>query len=352
MNLPNKLTLLRIILTVFFVVFIFLPGISFKILALFIFSIAALTDLLDGMIAKSMNLITNFGKIMDPIADKILVLSAFLSFIQLQLIPAWIVIVIIARESAITSLRFLALYRGKVIPASKGGKYKTVSQMAAIFIILIFLILKELVKNDLYSYPSFNMIMSTTVYLAMLSTVTLTLISGISYVWDNRGLFMEFEDEKNSIFVSSIKLSSSLFYLGYSPFLPGTLASLAGLLVYMLFLKASPGMHLSIVLIMTCFGFWLSGEAEKILGKKDAREIIIDDFNGMLIGLLFLPYKPMLALAAFIIFRVMDGLKPYPINKIDKLPGSLGIMGDDILAGIYTNITLQLWIRFSSCSLS
>src|SRR3990170_11683 len=137
MNLPNKLTVSRIILTFVFMFFLFSKGLTSKSLALVVFIAAALTDLFDGMIAKSRNLITDFGKIMDPIADKILVLGAFLSFIQLQLIPAWTVVVIIGRESAITSLRFFALSKGRVIAASKGGKYKTVSQMAAIFIILI-----------------------------------------------------------------------------------------------------------------------------------------------------------------------------------------------------------------------
>ena len=189
MNLPNQLTILRIILTAFFVFFIFIPGLAFKVLALMVFSAAALTDWLDGKIAKSRNLITDFGKIMDPIADKILVLGAFLSFIQLQLIPAWTVVVIIGRESAITSLRFFALSKGRVIGASKGGKYKTVSQMAAIFIILLSMIFKEAFKEYSSWYPVFDKYAGMSVYLAMLSTVVLTLISGISYVWDNRRLF-------------------------------------------------------------------------------------------------------------------------------------------------------------------
>ena len=211
MNLPNQLTILRIILTVFFVFFIFVPGLTFKVFALVVFSAAALTDWLDGKIAKSRNLITNFGKIMDPIADKILVLGAFLSFIQLQLIPAWTVVVIIGRESAITSLRFFALSKGRVIAASKGGKYKTISQMAAIFIILISLIFKEAFRigcstgqgavvglpiAQATSYPAFDRYAGIVVYLAMLVTVLLTLISGVSYVWDNRMLFTEVKDEK------------------------------------------------------------------------------------------------------------------------------------------------------------
>ncbi|OGX31958.1 MAG: CDP-diacylglycerol--glycerol-3-phosphate 3-phosphatidyltransferase [Omnitrophica WOR_2 bacterium RIFCSPLOWO2_12_FULL_46_30] len=190
MNLPNKLTVSRIILTFVFMFFLFSKGLTSKSLALVVFIAAALTDLFDGMIAKSRNLITDFGKIMDPIADKILVLAAFLSFIQLQLIPAWCVIVIIGRELIITSLRLFAFSKGVVIAASKGGKHKTVSQMAAIIIILASLVFKDVMKAYFFWSPVFDKVIGSIIYLSMLSTVMLTLISGISYIWENRHLFL------------------------------------------------------------------------------------------------------------------------------------------------------------------
>ena len=190
MNLPNKLTVSRIILTFVFMFFLFSKGLTSKSLALVVFIAAALTDLFDGMIAKSRNLITDFGKIMDPIADKILVLAAFLSFIQLQLIPAWCVIVIIGRELIITSLRLFAFSKGVVIAASKGGKHKTVSQMAAIIIILASLVFKDVMKAYFSWNPVFDKVIGSIIYFSMLSTVMLTLISGISYIWENRHLFL------------------------------------------------------------------------------------------------------------------------------------------------------------------
>ncbi|OGX23411.1 MAG: CDP-diacylglycerol--glycerol-3-phosphate 3-phosphatidyltransferase [Omnitrophica WOR_2 bacterium RIFCSPHIGHO2_02_FULL_45_21] len=190
MNLPNKLTVSRIILTFVFMFFIFSKGLTSKGLALVIFVAAALTDLFDGMIAKSRNLITDFGRIMDPIADKILVLAAFLSFIQLQLIPAWCVIVIIGRELLITSLRLFAFSKGVVIAASKSGKHKTVSQMAAIIIILASLVFKDVMKTYFSWSPVFDKRIGSIIDLSMLSTVALTLISGISYIWSNRQLFL------------------------------------------------------------------------------------------------------------------------------------------------------------------
>lgn len=190
MNLPNKLTLLRIALTFVFMFCLFSEGLVFKVLALLVFSAAALTDLLDGIIAKARNQVTDFGKIMDPIADKILVLAAFLSFIQLQLIPAWTVIVIIARELIITSLRIFALSKGRVLAAARAGKHKTVSQMAAIFIILISLIYKETMNQHLSLGPAVETNIKSIIYLSMLSAACLTIISGVSYVWDNRALFI------------------------------------------------------------------------------------------------------------------------------------------------------------------
>lgn len=167
---------------------IFSSGIIYKILALVVFILAALTDWFDGKIAKSRNLITDFGKIMDPIADKVLVLAAFLSFIQLQLVPAWMVMIIIGRELIITSLRIFALSKGKVIAASKSGKHKTVSQMIAIFIILVSIIFKEAMQNLLFWHPLFQRVVNSINYSAMFITVALTIISGTSFLWRNRKL--------------------------------------------------------------------------------------------------------------------------------------------------------------------
>lgn len=167
---------------------IFSSGLVYKILALLVFILAALTDWFDGKIAKSKNLITDFGKIMDPIADKVLVLAAFLSFIQLQLVPAWMVMVIIARELIITSLRIFALSKGKVIAASKSGKHKTVSQMIAIFIILISIVFKEAMQNLVFWRPLFERALNNINYTAMFMTTVFTIISGTSFIWCNRKL--------------------------------------------------------------------------------------------------------------------------------------------------------------------
>ena len=149
-----------------------------------------------------------------------------------------------------------------------------------------------------------------------------------------------------SIFL--IKILTSVFYIGYSKFVPGTLASLAGFLAYVFFIKGNAALHLGLTILVTIIGFGLSARAEAIFNKKDARQIVIDDFYGMWVSLLFLPYSFKLSLAGFILFRIMDGLKPYPIYKVERLKGGLGVMGDDLLAGIFVNITLQILLRMIS----
>lgn len=131
MNLPNKLTLSRVVMVPFFVVFLLLaPRYSyFKWIALGIFIVASLTDLLDGKIARKYNLVTNFGKFMDPLADKLLVCSALIGLSSLQAVPAWITIIIIAREFIISGFRLIAAEKGIVIAASMWGKWKTTFQM-------------------------------------------------------------------------------------------------------------------------------------------------------------------------------------------------------------------------------
>lgn len=138
MNLPNKLTVARVILIPFFVFFLlFDPSNNvFKWIAFAIFIIASLTDMLDGKIARKYNLITDFGKFMDPLADKLLVCSAMIGLIELQRIPSWIVIVIIAREFVISGFRLIAADNGKVIAASYWGKFKTTFQMIMVILMI------------------------------------------------------------------------------------------------------------------------------------------------------------------------------------------------------------------------
>lgn len=174
MNLPNKLTVLRIIMVPFFVFFMLTDagGAANKWIALVIFCVASLTDMLDGKIARARGLVTNFGKFMDPLADKLLVCSAMICFIELEKLPAWFVIIIIGREFIISGFRLIAAENGVVIAANYWGKFKTVSQMIMIILLLI----------DLGGV--FDILEQIFIWLSL----ALTVISLITYIWQNRSV--------------------------------------------------------------------------------------------------------------------------------------------------------------------
>ena len=162
-----------------------------KVIALGLFLLATLTDLLDGVLARRLNQQSEFGALLDPIADKILVLAAFLSFVELKLIPAWMVVLIVSREFLVTGLRLVAYRQGKVLAAEKQGKHKTVSQMVAIFAGLIFLIVSEMA--DEWFAPGQAQSVRTVGWNCLITlmtiTVVLTLTSGISFLTKQRHVF-------------------------------------------------------------------------------------------------------------------------------------------------------------------
>jgi phosphatidylglycerophosphatase A len=140
---------------------------------------------------------------------------------------------------------------------------------------------------------------------------------------------------------------SSFFYIGYLPFIPGTFASVAALLL--LYLTRSGQLNLCLLTFaIIILGFLVSGRAEILLGRKDDRRIVIDEVSGMLLSLCLVPYDIRLIVIAFFLFRLLDTLKPYPADRLQGLRGSRGVMADDLIAGIYTNIILQVVLRLAS----
>ena len=175
MNLPNKLTIMRVILIPFFVFFLLSPYFPAygNYIAVAIFIVASLTDMLDGKIARKYNLVTNFGKFMDPLADKLLVCSAMICLIELDRLAAWIVIVIIAREFIISGFRLVASDNGVVIAASYWGKFKTTFQMLMVIVLIL----------DI-QMPFFQILGTVLTYVALI----LTVVSLIDYIVKNLSL--------------------------------------------------------------------------------------------------------------------------------------------------------------------
>ena len=188
MNLPNKLTIIRIILTFIFIYFISQEGFVAITAATLLFILACLTDFADGYIAKKYHQVSDFGKLMDPVADKFLILAAFLAFVRMQIVENWMVILILGREIIVTSLRIFALSKGKVLTAERAGKHKTVSQMVAISAVLGFIIFKESLYSRSRWSDAIEIWWRCGIDILMLITVGLTLISGLSYLWNNRKL--------------------------------------------------------------------------------------------------------------------------------------------------------------------
>ena len=177
MNLPNKLTILRVLMIPFFVLFMLwdITGAADKWIAAAIFIVASLTDMLDGKIARKYNLVTDFGKFMDPLADKLLVSAAMICLVEMGRLPAWMVIVIISREFIISGFRLIASDNGVVIAASYWGKFKTVFQMAMI-IVLIF---------DFGGF--FGIIEMVLIWISLI----LTVVSLVDYIVKNVGVLKD-----------------------------------------------------------------------------------------------------------------------------------------------------------------
>ena len=186
MNLPNKLTLMRVILIPFFVAFMLadVPGIKGYVIALIIFIAASITDFLDGKIARKYNLVTNFGKFMDPLADKLLVCSAMICLVELDMLYAWIVIIIIAREFIISGFRLIAAEHQIVIAASMWGKFKTTFQMAMIILLILSLC------GDIMITPQVGIIQLLGIIATYIALV-LTIVSLIDYLRKNKDVLKE-----------------------------------------------------------------------------------------------------------------------------------------------------------------
>ena len=140
------------------------------------------------------------------------------------------------------------------------------------------------------------------------------------------------------------KLLATFFYIGNVPVAPGSMASLAGTLL-VIALYGHPGIHVFLFLLITFAGFAVSGHVEKLLGQKDPSCIVIDEVSGVLLAFFALPLTPAVIVVTFFLFRAFDMFKIYPVNRFEELPGGVGIMADDLWAGLYTNIVMHLAIR-------
>ena len=179
MNLPNRLTLFRIILVPFIIYYL---NIGDRNIALFLFLVASITDFLDGYISRKYNMVTNLGAFLDPMADKVLILSVFIEFVALDEIAAWIVSIVVSREMIVSILRAIAGNKGIVISAGKFGKLKTVLQMVTIIFML---------SSHLLIKYEFGNLLSNIILILQYVMMIVTLFSGIEYIFINKEVFEE-----------------------------------------------------------------------------------------------------------------------------------------------------------------
>jgi len=189
MNLPNQLTLARFALTLFFAASLSVAWRFSATAALLFFVLGGITDYLDGEIARRQNLVSDFGRLMDPLADKVMMAAAFILLVPRDAFPAWVAVLIVSREFAITGLRLLAAHKGVVLPAEKLGKHKMIWQIIVVIYFLLLLSLRELGAAQ---WPAVSAWWprAWTIGGAVLMTVALglTVYSGIGYLWKNRAL--------------------------------------------------------------------------------------------------------------------------------------------------------------------
>lgn len=209
MNLPNKLTLARIVLIPFFLLALHVQlftndavvsSVSYWI-ALLLFVVAAITDYLDGAIARRLNIVTNFGKLLDPLADKLLTMAAFVSFVEIlgpnhrPIFPAWAIVLILGREYLVTGLRSVALNNGKVIHADKWGKQKTIWQIIGIITVVLALAITETLRALSIPAPLFNRVLPYVFHGILAIIVVLTTVSGAIFFVKNRAIILDKPDQ-------------------------------------------------------------------------------------------------------------------------------------------------------------
>ena len=200
MNVPNALTLSRFFLTAIMMSLLFAPIPFARTMALVVFVVAGITDALDGRLARNVYGVTAFGELLDPLADKVLVCAAFVSFVEIRipggghpLVPAWIAVVIIAREFLVTGLRVLAGNKGQHIPAGIWGKHKTIWQIVAISTMLLGLAIEQdlLPRVAPGAIPRFDFYFAWTAYILAIVVALITVVSGTIYVHQHRDLIRD-----------------------------------------------------------------------------------------------------------------------------------------------------------------
>jgi CDP-diacylglycerol--glycerol-3-phosphate 3-phosphatidyltransferase len=357
-QLPNILTFIRVCITPLFLVTLFHKSAWSGIVSIALFLLLALTDLLDGYLARRWDISTPFGAFMDPLADKLLVGGTFVCFLLIPgfLIPVWLVGIILFRELAVTVLRSFAVRRGRPIRTEFAGKLKTVFQMFTIAVLLVLLLLLKLrsasaagaadpkaLWTGLYGTIPGRVLFFLPPVLVSVSAV-LALSSMVIYLVKNLGTVFDWNTRRISEFF--LKLLATGFYAGYMPQAPGSFASLIGAGLWVL-MSRSPVYPLFTAGFSACAVFIAHRAETRVFHSKDHSAIVIDEIAGMLLTFFSFSFSAgargiLYLILGFALFRFFDIVKPPPIRKVERLQGGFGVVCDDLVSAVYANILLQL----------
>jgi CDP-diacylglycerol--glycerol-3-phosphate 3-phosphatidyltransferase len=338
-NWPNILSGLRILLTPVFV-WLFFGTPQMQMLSIVVFIIAAITDAYDGYIARKHKTASNIGAFLDPMADKILILTTFGVFAYLKFIGWWVVLVFALRDLLITWLRTILIKRGTSLVTSKIAKSKTVLQFVSISLLFGNLLL----HNFGYQIAWVDYFVRYFVYFVTI----FVLYTAFDYLMpffyptchpDNPNC-----QERRLGFLKLSYLISTFFYVGCVKFAPGTVASFVTAVITFFLPTQFMFFDLAVILFLLVVGVICSGHIEKSFSIKDPKWIVIDEVLGMFLCLFLLPKNWIAYLFLFLLFRLFDITKIYPISKIEDIssPG-WGVMLDDVFAAFYAVLTALIF---------
>lgn len=323
-HLPNALSILRGIIALFLPSLIFSPSTGSHVWAAILFTIGAVSDYFDGYVARRYKLVSSFGKFIDPLTDKMLILLPLIAFSRIGFYSYLFILPILIREIFITFARIGWMLEGQVIAAEKGGKWKFGIQTALVGFSLLLLIFRGGPLARLF-YP----LMLFSLY----STLILTVYSGWELCRHNLNLF------KTPAFCRYFLAAG----VGLLPKAPGTWGTLVGIFLVWLFHGYS-FLYFSVWLLLLFVG-WRAALAIDIAPHEDPGYITLDEVCGVMLAFWMIPLSWMSLIAGFLLFRFFDILKPFPLRKLERFPGYWGIMADDLGAGALTWIILAFWLQ-------
>lgn len=326
-SIPSLLSLFRGLLALI-VPFLFLrPSAAAHMLAIFFFTVGALTDYWDGWVARRYGWVTPLGKVLDPTMDKVLILPPLAIFAWMGFYSPWWVVPIFIREIVVTFCRVGLLLNGEAIGAEALGKWKLGAQVTTIGFAALLLLTAD--------FPAFGFLggwIQIFLWVSLLGAFLLTLISGVSFLYANRPLF---RTPAFCRFVSALGV-------GLIPAAPGTWGSAVGL-VLVLLSHWNIWLYVGVGLALAGAGFWAVSRLQ-LAEERDPQFVVIDEALGILVTFFVIPLGWPSVLTGFALFRLFDIVKPWPVRRLEKLHGYWGILADDIAAGCYA--WFVLWLAF------